>query len=415
MAAAVLTIGTELTRGEIVDTNAAWLSERLTALGIDVVRMCTVDDDDDRIVEALRRSSEGAGVVLVTGGLGPTSDDRTAACAARAAGVACVRDPQSVAAIERRLATLGRTPTASVLRQADMPVGAHVLGNPVGTAPAFALAIGGTRFFFMPGVPGEMTTIFEQLVVPQLGPLASPDSYQLVLRTYGMPESAIGEALADLPSRFERLTLGYRVSYPEVLVKLHVRMGDLLASRVAAQAAAAEVEARLGRFVHGHGEDSLATAVGRALRSRAWSLTVAESCTGGLVGSLLTQVPGSSEYFLFDAVTYSNGAKEGVLSVPGEVLRTHGAVSAECARAMAEGLRRTMPSNMGLAITGIAGPGGGTAEKPVGLVYFAVATDHGTALHRQVFSGERTRIQRGAAFFGLDLVRRACEIPSPTT
>ena len=413
MSAAVLTIGTEITRGEIVDSNSAWLASQLTAIGFDVVELDTVDDDRGRVVEALKRIAARSTVVIVTGGLGPTTDDLTAECAASTAGVDLVRHEPSLESIRRRFATLGRTMSPSNEKQADVPRGADVLGNPVGTAPAFCLTILGAQCYFVPGVPREMMHIFEALITPRIGPLAEANSYQIRLRTYGMPESVVGEKLAGVEAQFPGLTIGYRATFPEVEVKVLVRANDVPAARSTAERIAGEIRNRLGDFLYGEEDDTLAAAVGRGLRSRGYTLAVAESCTGGLIGALLTEVAGSSDYLLLDAVTYSNAAKERVLGVPAEILIGHGAVSTECVTSMAEGVRRITGADVAVAVTGIAGPSGGSPEKPIGLVFFAVATAGGTLVIEKRFPGDRSRVQRGAAFFALSLVREACRGPLP--
>lgn len=417
MSAAVLTIGTEITRGEIIDTNAAWLAARLTAMGFEVIAVDTVDDDRERVIEALRRLGQSAQVVIATGGLGPTTDDLTAECAAQAAGVDLVRDEASLEHIRRRLALYGRTLTPSNAKQADVPRGADVLGNPVGTAPAFAITIGQAQCIFLPGVPKEMKPIFDELVTPRIGPKASSNSYQIHLRTYGLPESLVGEKLDGLESQNPGLTIGYRASFPEVEVKVRVKSTDRAAARVSAERIANDVRTRLGDYVYGEEDDTFASAVGRALRSRGYTLGVAESCTGGQIGALLTEVPGSSDYLLLDAVTYSNAAKERVLGVSSEVLIGHGAVSAECVTSMAEGVRRITGADIAVSVSGIAGPAGGTADKPVGLVFFAVSSADGTHVVQKNFVGDRARVQRGAAFYALSLVRDACRghFPAPPT
>lgn len=415
MSAAILTIGTELTRGELVDTNAQWLAAELTALGFEVVEIATVDDDRGRIVAALERLAKTAKVVLVSGGLGPTTDDVTAECAAAAAGVELVRDEVAYETLRRRFAALGRSLTPSNERMANLPRGAELLGNPVGTAPAFGVEIHGARVYFMPGVPAEMRHVFEELVTPRIGPLASSNAYQIVLRTYGLPESLVGERLIGLEEQNPGLRIGYRACYPEVDVKVLVRGQDRISARASAERIAAEVRTRLGDYVYGEEDDGFAAAVGRALRARGYTLAVAESCTGGLIGALLTEVPGSSDYLLLDAVTYSNASKERVLGVPSEVLIGHGAVSAECVTRMAEGVRRITGADVAVAVSGIAGPGGGSADKPVGLVYFALSTSAGTEVFERRFTGDRARIQRGAAFFALSLVRDACKGPRPAS
>jgi len=414
MKAAILSIGTELTRGEIHDTNASWLAARLTALGFEVRELAAVDDDGPRIEAALRRLGEAPGVVVCTGGLGPTSDDLTVASAAAVLGVEAVHDPAALEALRRRFAAVGREPTAITERQTLVPAGAEVLGNPAGLAPAFRARIGAGDVFFLPGVPAEMERIFEECVARRIVTMAAPRSHQVVLRTYGAGESAVAERLAGLAEAFPDVTVGYRARFPEVDVKLLARAADAHAARALAERAAAEARNRLGELVFGEHDDQFAAAVGRALRARGWTLAVAESCTGGLLGAVLTSVPGASEYLLLDAVVYANAAKEAVLGVPSEVLLAHGAVSAECVRAMAEGARRAVRADLAVAVSGVAGPAGGSADKPVGTVFFAVASARGTAVRRLRFLGDRERVQRQAAWEALAMVREACRGPVET-
>lgn len=413
MSAVIVTIGTEITRGELLDTNSHYLASRLCELGFEVLEIVSVDDDRSRIKYTLERVSQRAKVVLVTGGLGPTSDDITAQCAAEVAGVGLVRHEPTLARIERKMAALGRPMTASRQRMADVPASATVLGNPVGTAPSFVLPLHQAQCFFMPGVPSEMKAIFEDLVVPRIGPLASADTAQVVLRTYGLPEATVGELLSGLEAQHEGLVIGYRLVFPEVEVKIRVRAKDIGTARERANRIALEARARLGDAVFGENEESFASAVGSALRARGFTLAVAESCTGGLIGALLTSVPGSSDYFFLDAVTYANTAKERVLGVSPETLMAHGAVSRETAEQMAKGARRVAGTDIAVAVTGIAGPSGGSDSKPVGTVFFALATPDGVRSYHKRFDGDRARIQRAAAFFALQLVREACAGPLP--
>jgi nicotinamide-nucleotide amidase len=413
MSAVIVAIGTEITRGELLDTNSHHLASRLCELGFEVRGIVTVDDDVERIRGALVRAADSARVVLVTGGLGPTSDDLTAQAAAAAAGVALQRDAGAYAAIARRMQTLGREMTPARARMADVPATATVLGNPAGTAPSFALRLGEADCYFMPGVPSEMRAIFEALIVPRIGPLGVADTAQVVLRTYGLPEATVGERLAGLETRHEGLTLGYRLVFPEVEVKVRVRAADAGAARERANTIAREVRALLGDAVFGQDDESFASSIGRDLRGKGMTLAIAESCTGGLMGSLLTETPGSSDFFLLDAVTYANSAKERVLGVRSEVLMAHGAVSLECAEQMAQGALRISGADLAVAVTGIAGPGGGSEQKPVGTVFFAVATAEGVRSMERRFDGERARVQRAAAFFALQLIRQACASAAP--
>ncbi len=414
MKASILSIGSELTRGEIVDTNAPWLAQRLTALGFEVDGVTTVPDDEGRIRDALTALGAQHRVVIATGGLGPTGDDVTVAAAARAAGVEVTRDATAMEGVRRRFQMLGKTLNPLAERLADVPAGSEVLGNPSGLAPAFRVRVGEAECFFLPGVPAEAERIFDELVTRRIGALATPRSYQIVLRTYGLGESAVADRLVGLEAQVSGLTVGYRVRSPEVDVKLLVRSEDRSTARALAERAAREARARLGDVVFGTDDEAFAAVVGRALRHRSTTLAIAESCTGGLIGAMLTAVPGSSEFLLLDAVVYANAAKERVLRVPAEVLLGHGAVSEECVRAMADGARRIADATMAVAVSGIAGPSGGSPEKPVGTVFLALSTERGTEVIARRFAGDRASVQRQAAYAALAMVRRACVGPVET-
>jgi nicotinamide-nucleotide amidase len=414
MNAAVLSIGTELTRGELVNSNAAWLGEQLTALGFEVTEHVTVGDDIARIVEVLERLCRSNRVVVSTGGLGPTTDDLTTEAVARTLGVPLVRDDASLERIRNLFASFGRSMSPSNEKQADFPQGAEVLANDYGTAPGFAIPIHDATLFVLPGVPREMKHIFEERVIPRIAALAERKSHQIHLRTFGMPESQLGDALAGLEAEIPGLTIGYRASFPEIELKLLVRADNIQEAQALAERAREEVMRRVGDVVFGDREDTFAGAVGRCLRDRGLTLGVAESCTGGLVGAMLTSVPGSSEFLLLDAVVYSNAAKSAVLGVSEETLRGYGAVSEETALAMALGALRVSGADLAVSITGIAGPGGGTDEKPVGTVWIALATKGGsTRVRHYRMWGGRERIRTLSAYTALRMVQRVAEGREP--
>ena len=408
MTAAILSIGTELTRGELVNTNAAWLSEELTKLGFEVVEHSTVEDDLDRIVTIIRRFAEQHRVVVATGGLGPTSDDLTTEAAARASGVGLFRDESVVDGIRQKFKLFGRVMPESNAKQGDFPEGADILPNDMGTAPGFALTLGQARFFFVPGVPREMKHIFAESIAPEVGPLAERRTHQIHIRTFGMTESGVAQAIRHLEKEHDGLTLGYRAHFPEIEVKVHVRADSVGDAEARAGTIADEVRGILGNAVFGGKDDVFAAVVGSALREKGKTLAVAESCTGGQVGEMLTRIPGASGYLLLDAVVYSNSAKESVLGVSPDVLSAHGAVSSETAAAMAEGALRVAGADIAVSITGIAGPGGGTEDKPVGTVWFGLARKGEPTItkHRKLPWG-RDRVQTLSAYVALELVRRA--------
>jgi len=400
---AILAIGTELTRGELVNTNSPWLSERLIALGFDVLEHRTIDDHLERITQSLLDLAARFDLVFATGGLGPTTDDITAQAAARALGVPLHSSEAGLENIRRRFTALGREMSPSNLKQADLPEGCDILTNVVGTAPGFAIRFeSGARMFFMPGVPVEMRTIFNEQIESQIAPHASRTTHQIHLRTFGTGESIIGEKLAGIEASLPGVTIGYRASFPEVEVKVLARAADAALAEQLAERGAKIVRERLGTFVYGDASDTFAGFVGGVLRDRGLRIAVAESCTGGLVGQMITSVPGSSEYLLLDAVTYSNASKIRILGVQEDLIRAYGAVSSEVAAAMAEGAMRITGANFALSITGIAGPGGGTAEKPVGTVWVGLARQDGLTETRLLkLAGERDRVRTLAAYQAL--------------
>lgn len=408
MTAAVLSIGTELTRGELTNTNARWLGEQLTAIGFEVVEHATVDDDKARIVAALRRLAGVARVIVSTGGLGPTTDDLTTVAVAEALGTRLVRDPAIVEDIKRKFATFGREMPPSNEKQADFPEGARILANPVGTAPGFSVELSGARCFFVPGVPHEMKRLFHDYVAPAVADLARRNTHQIHLRTFGLGESAVGEKLAGLEAAEPGVVIGYRASFPEIEVKVLARGATDGEAEALARRVADQVRERLGEAVYGERDDTFAAYVGRTLRERGLSLAVAESCTGGMIGAMVTSAPGSSEYLLLDAVTYSNASKQALLGVAEDTLRAHGAVSGECAIEMAEGALRLGAADIAVSVTGVAGPGGGTDEKPIGTVWFALARKGApTFIRTRKLVGDRERIRTLASYIALHLVARA--------
>ena len=406
MTVALLTIGTELSRGEIVDTNAAWLATQLTEAGFVVGRIETVPDELETIVASIRRLATAHRFVVVSGGLGPTTDDLTAEAAARAAGVELTRDATSLQAIKRRVEARGGSLNPGHEKQALIPAGADVLANSDGTAPGFAVRFAETVGYFLPGVPREMKRMFTEQVLPRVRPNAPNTAHQLKLQTYGLGESLLGQKLEGVEAAFPGVTIGYRVHFPEVEVKIHADAATQDEARALAARACAEVRTRLGDVVYGEGDEAFPEIVGRVLRAKGLRLAVAESCTGGLVGHLLTSYPGASDFFCGGVVTYANVAKSRILGVSEDTLRGHGAVSAEVAAEMALGARRVCESDVAVAITGIAGPSGGSDEKPVGLVHWAVAHPGGTVVKHKVFAGDRGEIQTRAAYATLETLRR---------
>jgi nicotinamide-nucleotide amidase len=408
----ILTIGDEILLGQIVNTNSSWLAQRLHALGLATRWMTTCSDRPDELAAAVRAAAARAELVLGTGGLGPTDDDRTVAVVAAVCGLGLARDAAALAKLEARYAAAGATPTPNNLRQAEVPAGATVLANSVGLAPGFALPLpGGAHGFFFPGVPRELKAIFEEEARPLLEGLR-PAGVARTARTFrvvGLRESVIDHRLQGLPPTGPagaQVEVHYRTAFPENHVTLVVDAGDAAAAAAFLEQLDAEVRRRLGRHVYGVGDESFPAAVGRVLRAHDATLALAESCTGGLIGHLVTEVAGASDYFRLGAVTYSDQAKQQLLGVRAETLQAHGAVAEATVREMAEGVRRIAGTTLGLAVSGIAGPGGGTAQKPVGTVHAAVAGPDGTRARHFLLPFGRDMVKHAAAFAALELVFR---------
>lgn len=427
--AAVLAIGDEVLRGEITNGNAAFLSGRLFDLGLVLREHVVVSDDPSDVRGALRRLGSVVDVLLVTGGLGPTEDDRTVDVVCDLLGVTSDVHEPSRQQMEARFARTGYQLTPNNLRQVRVPVGAAPLANAVGLAPGFAVDVGRARAFFMPGVPREMARIFEDHVVPYLTErLLREGRAPGLARTwhiYGMGESHADHRLAGLLQGVPDATLHFRVAIPELHVKVVLSGRSPADAHAALERLDVQVRERLGDVVHGIDDQTFGSSVQNAFRSRSATLALAESCTGGYAAQLLTAEPGASDVFLGGIISYANQVKTAVLGVQPETLRQHGAVSEPCAAEMAEGARRTTGATIAVSITGVAGsdretpftsppanPPNVTAPaadgpKPVGMVCFGVASAAGTRTETKLFSGGRERIRRAAAFHALGLARAA--------
>jgi nicotinamide-nucleotide amidase len=403
--AVVLSIGTELVQGLSLDTHSAAISRELTGIGVEVLRHVTVGDETRAIAEALRLAAADADLVVATGGLGPTLDDCTRQALAEVMGVALVEDPAATVHLEGWAKVRGRTLSPSNRIQTLLPRGATLLPNPVGTAVGIDARIGRTRVFCMPGVPVEMRTMLAGEVMPRLREAQGRRVTILrTVRTYGMPESLLGERLADLMAPERHPHVGTAVHGGMIDVHVYAS-GTPAEAEALASADVATVRERLGPMVFGEGAETLETAVAALLARAGATIALAESCTGGLVAAKLVNVPGISDHLLEGVVAYANEAKVRDLDVPAALIEHHGAVSEPVARAMAEGVRRRAGADVSVGITGIAGPAGGTAEKPVGTVWFAVADDAGTQAARVIFTGDRAEIRERAANHALNMLR----------
>ncbi|MHB8996481.1 MAG: competence/damage-inducible protein A [Armatimonadota bacterium] len=408
MKSEIISVGTELLLGEIVDTNASYLSQKLAELGIDVHYRHTVGDNLARLTEVIATALSRSDIVLLTGGLGPTDDDITREGIAAATGRPLRRIPESEQWLRDFFASRNRPLADSNLKQADAPEGAEHIPNSCGTAPGIYMEWQGKYIFAAPGPPTELREMAERTIFPLLRK-ALGETNQLYTRSLLMAdigESNVATALKDLIDRQTDPTIAMYASPALVRVRLATKAPDEATAQARFAPVEAEIREILGNHVFGVGDDTMASVVGKLLRERGAKLAVAESCTGGLICSKITDVPGASEYFLTGIVSYANETKMRLLGVPEEVLIEHGAVSEECARAMAEGVRADSGAEYGLATTGIAGPGGGTEEKPVGLVYIAVADARGAFVLRQLWPGNREQFKQRVSQMALGLLRK---------
>ncbi len=405
----LIATGDELLEGTIADGNGLWLMERLAALGLPVRRKTTVRDRRDDILDAFRAASGRSDLLICSGGLGPTSDDITAECAAEAAGAPLVQDDATWESIRARLERRGIAATENNRRQAMVPKGARVHANRFGTAPMIEVAIGRSRAFLLPGVPREFVGLCEEILLPQLGALSAgaPVRRVRVLRCFGIAESHLDDALDGLAARFPGLSIGYRTTLPENHVRLVVVGPKAEQADAVLEEATREALRRIGPACFGSDGATLPGAVARALRARNATVALAESLTAGLGAALLADEPGASDWLRLSVVAYTDDAKRAVLGIPAELLATDGAVSERVAAAMAEGARRLGGSTFGLSCTGLAGPGTGGSPEPVGTVFTALSAPDGeTRVVRHRFGGDRERIRRFTAYAMADALRR---------
>ncbi|MHC4561841.1 MAG: competence/damage-inducible protein A [Planctomycetota bacterium] len=405
MNSVIVAIGDELTSGQCVDTNSAFLAARLGECGVTTDAHWTIGDDHDQIVDALRRGTQLADVVVVTGGLGPTPDDLTRQALAEVMGVSLELCPQCLADLEAFFRRIGRKVSDANRIQAMLPAGARPLANPVGTAAGIEATLNDTTIYCLPGVPHEMRTMAESHVLPKLS--GGRVVAHHLLRTYGLGESDIGATLADLMQPTEDIRVGTTAESGLISVRI-TALGATSEDAAAKARARGEIVAeRLGGIVFGRDDDTLASVAGEALRRSGQTLSTAESCTGGLIGEMITAVSGSSEYYTGGVVAYANEVKQRLLEVPEKLLTEHGAVSEPVAAAMAEGCRRRFGTDWAVSVTGIAGPTGGGPDKPVGLVFTAVAGPKGTTVTRHMFVGPREIVRLRSARSALNELRLA--------
>ncbi|MGY6559894.1 MAG: competence/damage-inducible protein A [Nitritalea sp.] len=408
VSAAIIAVGDELLYGQIVDTNSQWISQSLDRIGVRVVLRLTVGDNEADMLAAFRQAEERADVVLITGGLGPTNDDLTKPLLAKYFGSSLALVPEALESVRQFFEKRGRPLTRLNELQAHLPTNCRYVENSMGTAPGMWFHERGTYWMSMPGVPYEMKHLMEHFVLPELKrcfPL--PMIYHKVIKTVGIGESWLAEVLQDWESALPaHIKLAYLPSLGHVKLRLSAfgEEQDSLVSDVSEQ-----IEAALpliGKYIYGYDDDSLSEAVGRLLRQQKKTVALAESCSGGYIAHMLTEIPGASAYFEGGIIPYHNRHKAGLLNVSEQVLAHKGAVSEETVAQMAEGVRRQFGSDIGLSSSGIAGPSGGWAEKPVGTVWIACATEKGVRTKKLQLTADRGLNIRLTGISVLNLLRQ---------
>lgn len=405
--AEIIAIGSELLTPFRSDTNSLWLTAELNALGIAVRRKTVVGDDESFLEETLRDALRNSPIVITTGGLGPTEDDITRKVVARVTKRPLVLQPDILDRIRHLFESRGLKMAPNNERQALVPRDAEALHNEYGTAPGIVIAEDDRLLILLPGPPREMRPMFTAYARPRLAPLAGNTRLRTrTLRVAGMGESQVDDLIAPIYTRYTNPTTTILFNNTEVELHFTARAPSDTEAEALLDEVVGQVEQVLGVNVFSHRGESLEEIVGLRLTLKGYTIATAESCTGGLLSKRLTDVPGSSKYFLEGVVAYANEAKTRLLDVPAELIARHGAVSAEVAEAMAVGVKARAGTTIGVGITGIAGPDGGTEEKPVGLVYVGVAGDFVVTHRKFVLPGDRDRIRHLASQVALDLVRR---------
>lgn len=416
MNAALISIGDELILGQILDTNTAYLAEKLTGAGVTCVEHLTLGDERERLTASFLRLAKcrEIGLILVTGGLGPTADDITRQALADALGEPLVEDARALSRLVRWFAERDVRMPARNKIQAMRPASAALIDNEHGTAPGIRARLGETEIVALPGVPHEMKPMFEQTVLPVLETQSRGGIRTLAIRCFGLGESALAERLGEMMERDHCPMVGTTASQGIISVRIRAG-GDPVKAAQLVEETARRVEELVGIYAFGRDEDTLASVVIGELTTRGETVAVAESCTGGLLGAMLTSVGGASAAFLGGILTYTNELKMRELGVPAAYFESGGcgAVSAETAIAMAEGVRRRLGTTHGLGITGIAGPEGGSPDKPVGTVYIALASEKlATQVRRMLFTGSRDIVRDLSAKAALAMLlwrMRGCE------
>lgn len=405
--AEILTIGDEILFGQIVDTNSQWMGTELSNAGIRVVRTTTVGDIVDHILTAFAEAEERADIILITGGLGPTSDDLTKPCLAEYFNCEMQIHEEALAEVTEFFTSRGRALTEVNRLQASLPVCCEKITNRLGTAPGMWFERNGKVFVSMPGVPHEMKTMMSEIIIPKLlKKFKTPAIHHTVIRTVGIGESFLAEKISSWEQSLpQHIKLAYLPGYGEVKLRLTATGSSVAILKEESQALVNALKPIAGDYIYGYGNDALEVVIGKILREKKLTLSVAESCTGGQVAHFITSVPGSSDYFRAGIVAYANEVKVKDLGVRPETLGLHGAVSEATVKEMASAVREKFNTDIGVSTSGIAGPGGGSADKPVGTVWIAYADEHQVVARQLKLSKDRMINIRVASINALNLIR----------
>ncbi|MBU4562588.1 competence/damage-inducible protein A [bacterium] len=407
MKAEIISIGSEILRGQISDTNSNFIAKKLVELGIDLENISVISDNPESLLSTLKLALQRSDLIITTGGLGPTEDDITYQIIARALSLKLIKYPGAEENLKRILKKINTTLSPSNLKQTYLPEGAKIIINQYGTAPAMILEKDNKIICSFPGVPHEMKRLIEENLIPYLKEKFPPSMIKKskTLKITGLGESSVNELIRDYMNKQTNFSFGIYANPEDIQVQITTQAPTEKEVEKMLQSSVNQLTKILGNYIYGSDEETIEEVVGNLLKSKKLKVSVAESCTGGMLGEMITRIPGSSKYFQGGVISYNARVKEDLLKVPPEAIRKYGEVSRQVAKLMAEGVRKCCHSDIGISITGIAGPGGATQKKKVGLVYMALADGKKTITQKHQLFGDRQLIRLRAARRALNMFR----------
>ncbi|MEA3453999.1 MAG: competence/damage-inducible protein A [Candidatus Caldatribacteriota bacterium] len=395
MKAEIISIGSEILRGQITDTNTNFIAKKLVELGIDLEHISVVSDNPESLLSTLKLALQRSDLIITTGGLGPTEDDITYQTIASALNLKLIKYPEAEENLKRILKKINKTISPSNLKQVYLPEGAKIIINQHGTAPAMILEKDNKIICSFPGVPHEMKNLIEENLIPYLKEKFPPSMIKKskILKVTGLGESSVNELIRDYINKQTNFSFGIYANPEDIQVQITTQAPTEKETDKLLQSSVNQLTKILGNYIYGRDEETIEEVVGNLLKTKKLKVAVAESCTGGMLGEMITRIPGSSEYFQGGVISYNAKIKKDLLKVPPEAIKKHGEVSEQVARLMAEGVRRCCHSDIGISITGIAGPGGATEKKKIGLVYMALADGKKTLTQKHQLFGNRQLVR----------------------